>query len=616
MAGGSGTPSRRVARNAALFPEEETEITSSYRATYGGPAGLAASSWTSRSTTSPTSTPNMSRQQSISQHNSFSATSGAGGGKVGAGVGDSVNNSMAESGLRSPISRGVSSSSIRLDMERLDIQKGGSHRVDSGEVVGVVGASPPGSRQNDFNITPSSPDHLVRAEAALAAARQQLAASSGALPPLAKNSSPSLPKPDEENSDLLLANTEGISPSKLPFAPPNGNNNATPLTAAAMDAAHRVAGLVSILTTGRPSEQIKAAVDLHTILVKHGEPVQRATHLAGGTHMLSTVLQSKQKQSQPELQNACAAGLAEVCKHPPALEELVALQDGPSIIIAACLKGIAAGSEVYAHLFITLVSNVNKESNDAVKAACAGHKAVRVLANILAGDENSNEKNSDTTTIVENNYNNNAQKLALAALEALCIADPGPNLRKLAWGGGLASLVPLIQPPFDHSAASAMHLLLLALDQDKRHAESLCSPSSLIEELSILIADSDVDLTLQVGATKVLAAIAALRSRKDDATQALNDCALPRACEILHQAEALWSEGAPSEDINADLQAACAALVAHLSVGSPLCCHVVLFHAEALRTVVSVLSGRHEFGLVEAVLGATANYAAAPTVAL
>jgi hypothetical protein len=602
----SGTPSRRVTRNSAIFPEEDVEITSSYRATYGGPAGLSASSWTSRSTTSPNSTPAVSRQQSLSQHNSFSALPRAG------KDGDSVNN-IGE-GRRSPMSPGVSSSSLRLDMEQLDLQGSGSGDVIG---VGVVGGD---------NKTPNSPDPVARAEAALAAARKQLGISSGAaapvtaaestLPPLREEvSTSSLPQENSEstmNTDTLLANTEGISPSKLPFAPQNSDQ--APLTAAAMDAAHRVAGLVSILTTGRPNEQLKAAQDLLSILKKHGEPVQRATHLAGGTHMLFTLLESKTKSSKPELQNACAAALAEVCKHPPALEELVALPDGPSIIIAACLKGIAAGSQVYTNLFITLVSNTNKESNDGVKAACAVHKAVRVLADILAGggstSENNNEKASSTPHL-------SSQKLALSALEALCIADPGPNLRKLAWGGGLASLVPLIKPPFDQSAASAMHLLLLALDQDKRHAESLCSPTSLIEDLSVLIADSDVDLTLQVGATNVLGAVAALRSRKADATQALNDCALPRACEILHQAEALWAEGAPPKDNkNADLHAACASLVAHLSVGSPLCCHVVLFHAEALRTVVSVLSGRHEFGLVEAVLGATANYAAAPTVVL
>jgi hypothetical protein len=520
---------------------------------------------------------------------------------------------MSDGGVRSPLSPGVSSSSIRLDFERLDLQE--SDTIGSGEVIrGAV--SDTGIDNNNTNSI-GNLDPVSRAQAALAAARQQLAASSGAaggtvtgaLPPLSEEPSSSSPVPQKGSENDMngsqLANTDGISPSKLPFAPPAGSSD-PPLTAAAMDAAHRVAGLVSTLTTGRPNEQVKASKDLHSILNKHGEPVQRATHLAGGTHMLFTLLQSKQKQSQPELQNACAAALAEVCKHPPALEELVALPDGPSIIIAACLRGIASGSEVYTSLFISLVSNTNKESNDAVKAACAVHKAVRVLADILAGSA------SDGST-----QENASQKLAVAALEALCLADPGPNLRKLAWGGGLASLVSLIKPPFDHSAASAMHLLLLALDQDKRHAESLCSPSTLIEELSVLIADSDVELGLQIGATKVLGAVAALRSRKADATQALNDCALPRACELLHQeAEASWSQGAPKNDEIADLHAACAALVAHLSVGSPICCHVMLFHTEALKTVVSVLVGRHEFGLVEAVLGAVGTYASAPTVML
>lgn len=606
----AGTPSRRTGRNSPRFfyPDEEVEITSSYRASYGGPAGLSVSSWTSRSTTSPGSTPALSRQQSLSQNHSLSATSGAGGGQNYGG--DSVNN-MVDSALRSPTSPGVSSSSMRLDFDRLDLHEDGT--ISSGDVpIGAVS----GSDVDNMNTNSTAKlDPMSRAEAALAAARKQLAASSGAasgteagvLPPLQEDPSCSPSSLSQESSESnvngsQLANTDGISPTKLPFAPPAGSSEPL-LTAAAMDAAHRVAGLVSILTTGRPSEQVKASEDLQSILNKHGEPVQRATHLAGGTHMLFTLLQSKEKQSQPELQNACAAALAEVSKHPPALQELVALPDGPSIIIAACLIGIASGSEVYTSLFISLVSNGNKDSNDAVKAACAVHKAVRVLADILAGTA------SDDGNTLENSF---SLKLAVAALEALCLADPGPNLRKLGWGGGLASLVSLIKPPFDRSAASAMHILLLALDQDKRHVESLCSPSSLIEELSVLIADSDVELGLQIGATKVLGAVAALRSRKTDATQALNDYALPRACEVLHQG----SEGAPKNSQIADLHAACAALVAHLSVGSPLCCHVVLFHAEALKTVVSVLAGRHEFGLVEAVLGAVGSYAAAPTVML
>ena len=308
--------------------------------------------------------------------------------------------------------------------------------------------------------------------------------------------------------------------------------------------------------------------------------------------MLLTLLRS----GKPELQEVCAETLADLCTHDQALEELTAAQDAVTSIVSKSLNGVSSGNAAYTKLFIALAN-----SNSApVKAACASHKAVRFLADIISG--------LSTPT-----PSNEARAAAVSSLEALCKTDPGANIKKLAWGEGLAALVPLLQPPSGPAATSAMNLLQLALKEDPLHALSLSSPI-LIEALSELIADPDVSLEMQIGAAKILVGIAALASRKEEATQALNDCALPRACEILHSAGDTWKQGAPSKNevIDCDLQAACATLIGHLSLASPLCCHVVMFHAEALPTVVSVLTGCHKFPLVEAMLGAYGKYAADP----
>ena len=444
----------------------------------------------------------------------------------------------------------------------------------------------------------------------MAAARQQLGqhpTSSTSITSSSPRGSESTKKKDNAKNNnnaaaaVAAAAVDEVSsnPNKYPRSSNNNNSNVQNTDQSAQLAAHRATTLVSRLTTGTTVEQQEAATTLVEALKQHGEPVRKAAHQAGGTHMLQTLVRS----GIPHLQPTCAAALAELLRHSPAVQELTGVRDATSAIIAACLRGIATGQGSYTSLFIVLVSS----HASTVKEACAQHKAVRVF-----GDALSSDSSSCTTTTTAASLQ--VKQAALAALEALCFSDPGPNLRKLAWGGALPSLIPLVHPPHTDTAASALSLLLLALEHDRRHAEALASSASSIEILAVLIADPDVSLPMQTGAARVLASIASLRTRKTEATQALNDFALPRACEVLRQAEEQWTHGGVRVEGGSEvgLHAACAALIAQLSLGSPLCCHVVLFHAEALRAVVTVLTGCREYGLVEAVLGATKAYAASP----
>lgn len=261
-----------------------------------------------------------------------------------------------------------------------------------------------------------------------------------------------------------------------------------------------------------------------------------------------------------------------------------------------------------------------------MQAACAHNKAVRLFADALA-QEHPSAPGSKTA--------------ALTALDALCAADPGPNLRKLAWSGALPVLVNhmrQVSAAAPEERACSLRLLLSALAQDGRYADTLCTPG-VLEALSEFIADPQYPTQLQAGAAGVLSHVAAIPSKKADAIKALTDCALPRACEVVHQAKEAWGTGAVlnspisakhfaqmlgaqngsadgsgiGSDVDAQLQAACATLIAHLATGSRVCCHVILFHTQVLHALIEVLVGSHQYLLADALLRAAGRYAANPT---
>lgn len=215
----------------------------------------------------------------------------------------------------------------------------------------------------------------------------------------------------------------------------------------------------------------------------------------------------------------------------------------------------------------------------------------------------------------------------------------------------------------------ALNILLQTLMHDARYADALCSPET-IQALASVLADPEYSLSIQAGSAVILSLVSALPSRKEDATMALTDWALPRACEILHHADAEWNSagqwggsmsssslilvldmvrqslrainmdrsngrggnGGSSRRRNDDvissvdaadtavltmhLHAACASLTANLASASALCCHVIIFHhTQLLQTLVNVLVGSHQYALVDRLLSATEVYAAKPSAA-
>jgi len=413
------------------------------------------------------------------------------------------------------------------------------------------------------------------------------------------------------NETAEPSNLGELSPNRIPYALTGLESQE------ALGGARRAASLVSKLTTGSVVEQAAAAEALLQALKEHGDPVRQATHLAGGTHMLQqTMLSSKNER----LQDVCVEALAELCQYQPALSEVAhGGGDTTGCLVERTLKGITAGKVSHKQLFVALTVSDSEE----VKAACANLKAVRTFA-----EQISREMNPEGTK--------ESRAASLDAIDAMCTADPGSNLRKLAWTGSLPTLVSSIRHPETPppQRAISLRLLLKALAQDSRYADMLCT-FEVINALAELIADADYPVEVQAGAASVLTHVAAIPSKKAETTAALTDCALPRACEVLHNAGKFWESGPPVESpasikrlaqmiidggtafygkeaIEAQLQSACAALVAHLATGSPLCCHVILFHTQVLKTLVSVLVGSHQYLLAESLLRAAGRYAANP----
>jgi hypothetical protein len=174
-------------------------------------------------------------------------------------------------------------------------------------------------------------------------------------------------------------------------------------------------------------------------------------------------------------------------------------------------------------------------------------------------------------------------------------------------------------------AASA--LLLAALELDPAGAaDSLAAPPAVLA-LASLVAAPGREARLQVGAARALALVAALPARREGATRALLDSALPRACEVLRQGQGRDGDTGAGVDAHEEgggggggggeaqlqLQAACAALVARLATCSRLACHVILFHTELLHPLVAVLVGSRQCALAQALLAAAADYADAPS---
>jgi hypothetical protein len=86
--------------------------------------------------------------------------------------------------------------------------------------------------------------------------------------------------------------------------------------AAAAAAAHEAPALLSHLVSGLPEERQVAARRLEASLRHHGDPVRRAVYESGGIHALSVAVESEDRGS--ELRHLCTISLGEVTVLPEA----------------------------------------------------------------------------------------------------------------------------------------------------------------------------------------------------------------------------------------------------------------------------------------------------------
>jgi hypothetical protein len=366
--------------------------------------------------------------------------------------------------------------------------------------------------------------------------------------------------------------------------------------------------LVSMLTAGAPKEQEAAAHALLRAMRAVGAPLRAAAHEAGGTHVLATLVSEGGAagggRGAASLRVPAMEALAEIMQHAPARAEIAAAPGVASRAVGAAVAALASGRPEGARLLAALAAT---PGND-VRVALAQHKAVRALADALAAAAPAQPEDGAPPA-------EGAREAAAAALEALCAvcaADAGGSaLRKVAWGGGLAALVPLVGGAGGEPArGAALDLLLRALRVNAGFADSLATPAA-IRTLASFVAAPERALAAQAAAAEVLAFVAALPALRREAVAALVDHAVPRACEVVHQPAGGGGEAdAPAE---AALRAACGALLAHAAAASRLACHALLFHGELLPPAVAALVASRQHALAGRLLEAAGAYAADPT---
>ena len=427
-----------------------------------------------------------------------------------------------------------------------------------------------------------------------------------------------------------------------------------------LNAVNRISGLVSMMTTGTAAQQVDAANEIHVECAKHGDIVRREAFIAGGAHMLKKIMIESGVRNHPHVRDACAAALQEICKVEDARLEIS--QDSLATLlrlIDILLAGTIEGSKWCCAAFVTLVQG----NSEGVRAACAELKAVRRLSDLL-------DKTSEDAEVILD-WLNALRAVCDADSEAsLRKLAWGGGLRKLV------TLLSAHRPTYesgDRVAAACLCLMLRVADQSPRYLETMWVPSC-IEVIASLVADVGCSDKVQSAAARLLGIVSAQSHVAVDVSAALVDHALPRACEVIHRGRrdidrtlvddtehqrpqlqrqsrgdseietgplslttlvrldtliaAMEVHACPNEtsegigylgvnvekeiDYTYQLRAACAALIAHLMRSSRICCHVVIFHAEILHTLINMLVISAQCPLAEEALKASKEYAMYP----
>lgn len=163
-----------------------------------------------------------------------------------------------------------------------------------------------------------------------------------------------------------------------------------------------------------------------------------------------------------------------------------------------------------------------------------------------------------------------------------------------------------------HAAALGLLGAAVALQAD---AAGELAHAAAVQALAEFVGRPGQAVEQQAEAASILAAVAAVPVKRAGVQQALTDCALPRAFEVVHEAAAAAHEAPPAAGSALEaaprrrLQAAAADIVAQLVGQDRECCHSLLFHAQLLRPAVLMLIAGGRFAAAQQLLEATRSYA-------
>lgn len=307
----------------------------------------------------------------------------------------------------------------------------------------------------------------------------------------------------------------------------------------------------------------------------------------GGTHLMTVNLVESSDRAMRDL---CAEGLVEMfLREPSALQEVVSSRETVSKLLGMSVREILGGqgskkataspsaSPAYRRLFNVLVESPSEH----VTKSCAEHKIVHKLVERLKHSGASPGRaavNGDTMTV-------------LSTLQTMIGTGNEYYASSFVWNGALDVVLPMLAVGDDLgndrrvAIARLVASVCVGRQEDRDVVEAWVCTVEAVKGLSLLLADEDVTTDVQILVARVLLVVSSVHAGRQDVLDAMVDFCLPRACEIIIDAD---EDGDGDED---ELVAIAAAISANLAKDSALAMEVLIFHANVLRRVVNVLVG-------------------------
>lgn len=437
-------------------------------------------------------------------------------------------------------------------------------------------------------------------------------------------------------------------------------------------AVHSTPRLVSVLATGNTRNQNAAAEKLVMLIQLHGQPIRKAAHDAGATHLLTTlVLMNAHSLQGTAGQNTyCMTALADLIYwYDPAKQEYINFclnkhQNGESnlSLLIGFLSTAIASKEQTAYacrdllLAMVLLGGDGEHVPEATGAKSSYHAKLkasisecgimRAIVDALHAQLTELANLRATVACPKKNAFALAQpsdkmtssvKEHIKLINALARLDPLSAYRKLSWQQGMRLTADGRQDGGESIEVNGLVLLLWTaiiwcqqntqvasislnvvrdaiLNKQTRRAAVLCvSNQRVIESLSENLLAVDIAIVpedVQTSAAQILASIVELEG---PALQQRGIVQVLIDVALPRACEILHRSARESTASSNSLHKMCALLVARLIVASHVCCHAVLFHTQILDIVVRTLVRACEYVLAKNVLAASGLYAAHPT---